>query len=101
MLFEISELESLAAARLDQMAYDYTAGGGDEEITVASNLGAWRSMRLRPHVLRDVSQVTTATTLLGTPVSTPIVVSPTAMHRLFCAGGELETARAASAAGAL
>lgn len=101
MLFEIAELESLAAARLDQMAYDYTAGGGDEEITVSSNLAAWRSMRLRPHVLRDVSQVSTATTLLGTPVRSPIVVSPTAMHRLFCAGGELETARAAQRAGAL
>jgi 4-hydroxymandelate oxidase len=101
VLFEISELESLAAARLDQMAYDYTAGGGDEEITVASNLAAWRSLRLRPHVLRDVSQVTTATTLLGTPVSTPIVISPTAMHRLFCADGERETARAARAVGAL
>jgi 4-hydroxymandelate oxidase len=83
------------------MAYDYTAGGGEEEITVGANLAAWKAMRLRPHVLRDVSDVSTATTLLGTPVSTPLVVSPTAMHRLFCPEGELETARAASAAGAL
>jgi 4-hydroxymandelate oxidase len=101
MLFEISELESLAAARLDKMSYDYTAGGGDEEVTVGANLAAWRAMQLRPHVLRDVSSVSTATTLLGTPVRTPIVVSPTAMHRLFCPEGELETARAARAAGAL
>ena len=59
MLFEISELESLAAARLDRMAYDYTAGGGEEEITVGANLAAWKAMRLRPHVLRDVSAATT------------------------------------------
>ena len=101
MLFDLADLESLAQARLDPVAYDYSAGGGAEELTVAANLAAWRAIELRPHVLRDVSSVSTETTLLGASVASPVVVSPTAMHRLFCPEGELATARAAASAGVL
>jgi isopentenyl diphosphate isomerase/L-lactate dehydrogenase-like FMN-dependent dehydrogenase len=52
-------------------------------------------------VLVDVSEVSTATTLLGTPVSMPLGVAPFAMQRLIDAEGEVATARAAAAAGAL
>jgi isopentenyl diphosphate isomerase/L-lactate dehydrogenase-like FMN-dependent dehydrogenase len=43
--------------------------------------------------------VSTATTLLGTPVSLPLGVAPFAMQRLLDADGEVATARAAAAAG--
>ena len=58
-------------------------------------------MGLRPRVLVDVSDVTTRTTLLGTDVSMPILVAPTAFHRLCHPDGELATARAAAAAGTI
>lgn len=100
-MFDLADLETLARDRLDRVAFDYSAGGGAEELTVAANLAAWRAIELRPHVLRDVSSVSTETTLLGAEVRSPIVISPTAMHRLFCAGGEVATARAAAATGTL
>ncbi len=41
------------------------------------------------------------TTILGQPISMPIVVAPTAFHRLACESGEIATAGAAKAAGTL
>jgi 4-hydroxymandelate oxidase len=55
-------------------------------------------LRLCPHVLHDVSALDTRTTVLGTGVSAPILVAPTAMHRFFCEDGEKATARAAATA---
>jgi isopentenyl diphosphate isomerase/L-lactate dehydrogenase-like FMN-dependent dehydrogenase len=50
-------------------------------------------------VLVDVSEVSTETTVLGTQVALPLLVAPTAFHRLAHPEGELATARAAAAAG--
>ncbi len=98
---DISELEALAGAVLTPSAYDYFRGGADDEVTVAENLSAWEAMRLRPHVLRDVSDVSTATTVLGTPVATPVLVAPCAYHELASPLGESATARGTAAAGSL
>jgi len=38
--------------------------------------------RLRPRILVDVSSVDTSTTVLGFRISMPIMVSPTAHHKL-------------------
>jgi 4-hydroxymandelate oxidase len=92
-------LEAAARERLTQVAYDYYAGGAEDEITLAENVAAWRRLRLRPHVLRDVSRGETETTVLGTPVRAPILVAPTAYQRLAHDEGEVATARGAAAAG--
>jgi isopentenyl diphosphate isomerase/L-lactate dehydrogenase-like FMN-dependent dehydrogenase len=52
-------------------------------------------------VLVDVGAVSAATTVLGTPVSMPLLVAPFAMQRLLHADGELATARATAGAGTL
>jgi 4-hydroxymandelate oxidase len=91
-------LEAAARERLTQVAYDYYAGGAEDESTLADNIAAWRRIRLRPHVLRDVSVVDTAGTVLGTPVRAPILVAPTAYQRLAHDEGEVATARGTAAA---
>jgi 4-hydroxymandelate oxidase len=50
-------------------------------------------------VLCDVSEVSTATTVLGTPIELPVVVAPVAYQQLYDPEGECATARAAAAAG--
>src|SRR4029079_4585755 len=62
---------------------------------------AWRKLKLRPRVLRDIVEIDTGVTLLGSRVDTPIMVAPTGRHHLFHADGERATARGAAAAGAL
>jgi 4-hydroxymandelate oxidase len=100
-LLDLEALERQARERLDPGAYDYIAGGADAELTLADNLAAWSRLRLRPRVLRDVAAVSTATTVLGTEVATPILVAPTAYHRLAHPDGEAATAAGAAAAGAV
>ncbi|MDX6266315.1 MAG: 4-hydroxymandelate oxidase [Frankiales bacterium] len=63
--------------------------------------GAWRSLRLRPHVLRDVTSVDVALDLLGTPLGSPILVGPTAFHDRLHPAAESATAAGARAAGSL
>lgn len=93
------ELEQRAKGMLAASTYEYYAGGADDELTVADNVAAWSRLRLRPHVLRDVSAVSTRTTVMGTEVSMPLLVAPMAYQRLAHDGGEATTARAAARAG--
>jgi 4-hydroxymandelate oxidase len=95
----LRELEEIARGRLSQQAYDYYASGSGDEITLKENVAAWARVRLGYRVLVDVSKRDTSTTVLGTPVASPVLVAPTAFHRLACPEGELATARAASRAG--
>jgi isopentenyl diphosphate isomerase/L-lactate dehydrogenase-like FMN-dependent dehydrogenase len=60
---------------------------------------AFRRRRLRPRVLVDVEAVRTETKVLGTPVSMPLLVAPTAFQRLVHPDGEVACAQGAAAAG--
>lgn len=94
----LRELEELARAHLSPMAYDYYASGAQDEHTLRENVAAWSHIPLRYRVLVDVSARDISTTVLGAPVSMPVLVAPTAFHRLACAEGEIATARAAAGA---
>jgi isopentenyl diphosphate isomerase/L-lactate dehydrogenase-like FMN-dependent dehydrogenase len=97
----VADYERLAEERLEPGAFGYYAGGAGDELALAGNVDAWRRLRLRPRVLVDVSTVSTATSVLGTEVSMPILVAPTAIQRLAHPDGEPGMARAAAAAGTL
>src|ERR687892_2200752 len=97
----VREYEQLAEGRLEAGVFGYYAGGAGDEWTLRENEAAFRRWVLRPRVLVDVSSVTTATTVLGTEVSMPLLVAPTAFHRLCHPDGEFATARAAAAAGTI
>jgi len=95
----VDDFEKAARERLDPGAYGYYAGGAGDERTLRANVAAFTRWELRPRVLVDVSDVSTATTVLGEEVALPLLVAPTAFHRLAHPDGELATARAAAAAG--
>jgi isopentenyl diphosphate isomerase/L-lactate dehydrogenase-like FMN-dependent dehydrogenase len=97
----VADFERLAEERLEPGAFGYYAGGSGDELALAGNVESWRRLKLRPRVLVDVSEVSAATTVLGTPVSMPLLVAPTAIQRLAHPDGEPGMARAAAAAGTL
>ena len=99
-LLNLAEFEAAAAAHLPKMVFDYYAGGAGDERTLHASHAAWNAIALRYRVLRDVSQRTLATTVLGDALAFPVLVAPMAFQRLAHAEGELATARAAAAAGA-
>jgi 4-hydroxymandelate oxidase len=96
---DFDALEDRAREKLTPGAYAFAAGGADDEITLADNIAAWRRLRLRPRMLRDVSAIDTATTALGQRIEAPLMAAPTGRHRLFHPDGERATARGAAAAG--
>ncbi len=98
---DLERLERQARGVLEPSVYDYYAGGAETETTMAEAPLSWRSWRLRPHVLRGVSDVDLSTTLLGSAVDTPVGVAPWAYQSMAHPEGELATARGAAAAGAL
>ena len=94
----ILELEELARAKLPRPSFEYIVGGAEDEVSLRRNREAYDRWALRPRVLVDVSKRDTSTTVLGVPVSMPILVAPTAFHRLVHPDGEVATARGAAAA---
>ena len=97
----VSDFERLAAEALDPGPLGYFSGGAGDEVTLRENVESWRRWRLRPRMLVDVGEVSTATELLGAEVSMPIVVAPVAFQRMAHESGEEGMARAAAEAGAL
>jgi isopentenyl diphosphate isomerase/L-lactate dehydrogenase-like FMN-dependent dehydrogenase len=95
----IWDYERLAEEKLDANAHAYFAGGAGDELTLRDNVAAFERRKLRPRVLVDVREVTTATTVLGTEVALPVLIAPLAMQRMAHPDGEEATARAAAAAG--
>ena len=94
----LEELEQRARAALHQMAYDYYAGGGNDEVTLHENRAAYDRISLLPHMLVDVSARDLETTVLGELVSMPILIAPTALQGLALPEGEVATTKAAGAA---
>ncbi len=92
------ELEQAAAERLDPVAYDYYRSGAADELTLARNRAAFAELRLLPRVLRDVSEVSMATELVGSPASMPVLVAPSAFHGLANPAAEVASARGAAGA---
>jgi 4-hydroxymandelate oxidase len=93
------ELEEPARRVLPRMVYDYYASGAADEITLRDNRAAFDRRRIAYRVLAGVGERDLATSVLGTPVSMPVLVAPTAFHRLAHPDGEAATARGAGAAG--
>jgi isopentenyl diphosphate isomerase/L-lactate dehydrogenase-like FMN-dependent dehydrogenase len=97
----VSDYFDRAASTVDPKLWCYFEGGAGDEVTLRANVGAYRRWQLRPRMLVDVGGVSAATTVLGAPVSMPLLVAPFAMQRLLHPEGEAATARAAAVAGTL
>ena len=94
----IDDWERDAAERLSRMIFDYYQGGAEDETTVRENRAAWQRLSLRPRVLVDVTQRNLATTVLGQPISMPILTAPCGFNALAHPEGEFAVARATTAA---
>lgn len=97
----LADLERLARERLPTVVHDYYASGAEDERALAGNVEAWRRVAIHHRVLVDVARRDLATTVLGQPVAMPVLVAPTAFHRLAHPDGELATVGAAGDAGTI
>ena len=97
----LCELEKLAKEQLSQSAHGYYFSGAWDEVTLRENLTAFERIKIHYRVLVDVSQRDMSTTLFGHRISMPILIAPTAFHKLAHPDGELATVRAAGKAGTI
>jgi len=97
----ISDLRLAAKRRLPRSVFDYIDGGADGEITLRENVRAFEDVAFRPHCAAEAPPPDPATTVLGTPISMPIICAPVGSSRMFWPRGEEAAAAAAGAAGTL
>lgn len=93
----LADYERHAIRHIEAQAWRHIQGGADQNLTLAHNRAAFDALRLLPQPLADVRHGHTRTTLLGTELSSPILLAPVAYHRLAHPHGELATMRAAMA----
>jgi 4-hydroxymandelate oxidase len=98
---QVDDYEPVAKAKLDPDVYDYFAGGAGDERTLEENLRSFGRWVLRPRVLRGSGFPDTSTEVLGTRVSSPVLVAPWAYQGRAHPDGERGTVRAAARAGTI
>ena len=95
----VEDLRRIAKRRLPGGVFDYIDGAAEDERTLAANVDAFARVSFRPRVLRGVAAVDTSTSILGAPLSYPLLLAPTGFSRIADREGELAVARAAARAG--
>jgi 4-hydroxymandelate oxidase len=98
-ILSLRDFEAEARKRLDPAVFDYFAGGADDEVTLRANETAFARIGLVPRVLSGNGKPELNVNLLGCRTSIPVLIAPTAFHKLAHPEGERATARAAAAAG--
>ncbi|MFG1606575.1 alpha-hydroxy acid oxidase [Actinoplanes sp. NPDC049265] len=95
----LTDLAERARRTLDPVHWDYFAGGAGEERTLLANTASFERRRIVPRVLRSTGSRDLRTALPGALSATPVLIAPTAFHRLAHPDGESGTARAAAGTG--
>jgi 4-hydroxymandelate oxidase len=95
----LESLEQCARESLSPALLEYILQGARDCVTTREAVDAWRDLRLRPRVLRDVTHVETRVTVLGHDCAVPWGVAPTTLQRAVHPEGELAMARATARAG--
>ena len=97
----LGELATIARARVEHTAWDYYRSGADDERALANSVAAFDRLALHYRTMIDVAHRDLSTTVLGTKLALPVVVAPTAFHKLAHRDGELASVRGAGDAGTI
>ena len=89
------EYEARAKQVLPYNHWEFIEAGAMDELTMARNRSALEALTLRPRFMRDVTERKISTTVLGTDISFPVMISPAEDHTNAHPEGELATARGA------
>ena len=95
----VDDFRELARGRLPWPVFDYIDGAADDELTKARNTAAFADVDLVPDVLAGVAEIDAGCTIMGRKSALPLMLSPTALQRVFHWQGERAVARAADTFG--
>ena len=94
----VEDLRRRARRRTPRAPFDYVDGAADAEISLARSKSLFARLEFRPHVLRDVSECDTSSTMLGDRVAYPFGFAPTGFTRMMHHAGERAIGRVAESA---
>jgi isopentenyl diphosphate isomerase/L-lactate dehydrogenase-like FMN-dependent dehydrogenase len=95
----IDDLRRAARSRLPRVVFDYIDGGAERELTLRENCRAFDAVTFRPRCAVANATCDLRTTVLGLPLSLPLLLAPVGSSRMFYPRGEEVAAHAAGLAG--
>ena len=99
VITEIADLKRLYHRRVPRMFYDYCETGSWSEQTFSENTSDFDRLYFRQRVAVDMSDRSTASTLVGEEVTMPVAIAPVGLLGMQSADGEIKAAQAAEAFG--
>lgn len=99
MYLTIEDLRRDSRRRLPRAVFDFIDGGAEDERALRANREALERVKLAPRMLAGVEHVDLSTELFGQTLPVPIVLGPTGLCGMARSRGEVDVARAATAAG--
>ena len=94
----VAEAQRRARKRLPKSVYGALLAGTEKGLTVSDNVAAFDELGFAPHVAGLSAERNLATTVMGQPISFPVIISPTGVQAVH-PDGEVAVARAAAARG--
>jgi pre-mycofactocin synthase len=94
----VAEAQRRARKRLPASVYSNLMAGSERGQTRDDNVAAFAELGFAPHVAGNSAQRDLSTTVLGQPISLPVIISPTGAQAVH-PDGEVAVARAAAARG--
>ncbi len=94
-IVNLFDFEQMAASKMTRMAYEYVASGAADEVSLRWNREAFDNLKLNTSVLNDISKLDTTVSLFGQELAHPIMIAPTAFHKIMHPDAEIATARGA------
>lgn len=90
----VAEAQRRAKKRLPSSVYGALVAGSERGLTIDDNTGAFAELGFAPHVAGHKPERDLSTTVMGIPISLPVIISPTGVQAVH-PDGEVAVARAA------
>lgn len=94
----VAEAQRRAKKKLPKSVYMALIAGSERGLTRDDNTGAFGEIGFKPHVVGAKAERTMETSVMGQPISFPVMISPTGVQAVT-PDGEVDVARAAAARG--
>lgn len=94
----VAEAQRRAQKKLPKSVYMALVAGSEKGVTIDDNTSAFAELAPKPHVIGAKAARAMNTTVMGQPISMPVMISPTGVQAVT-PDGEVDVARAAAARG--
>lgn len=94
-----TDYRAAAQRRLPPFLFQYIDGGAYNEHTLRRNIADLADIALRQRILKNMSELSTATTLFGEKLAMPVILAPVGLTGMYARRGEVQAARAAAKKG--